>query len=196
MFIHYKKHKKDISELPDKELVDLYKYSSDTKYIGELYERYTHLIYGVCLKYLKNRDDSKDAVMQIFENLFDAIKKHEIDNFKSWIYSVAKNHCLMSIRKTKTAEKMKVAIKNDSENFMEYSDTLHHNNEELDFKNLEKGIEKLKKEQQECIRLMYLQDKSYKEVSQITGYSLNKVKSNIQNGKRNLKNYLSRDYEQ
>jgi len=196
LFIHYKKHKKDISELPDKELVDLYKYSSDTKYIGELYERYTHLIYGVCLKYLKNRDDSKDAVMQIFENLFDAIKKHEIDNFKSWIYSVAKNHCLMSIRKTKTAEKMKVAIKNDSENFMEYSDTLHHNNEELDFKNLEKGIEKLKKEQQECIRLMYLQDKSYKEVSQITGYSLNKVKSNIQNGKRNLKNYLSRDYEQ
>ncbi len=196
MFIHYKKHKKDISELSDKELVDLYKYSSDTKYIGELYERYTHLIYGVCLKYLKNRDDSKDAVMQIFENLFDVIKKHEIDNFKSWIYSVAKNHCLMSIRKTKTAEKMKVAIKNDSENFMEYSDTLHHNNEELDFKNLEKGIEKLKKEQQECIRLMYLQDKSYKEVSQITGYSLNKVKSNIQNGKRNLKNYLSRDYEQ
>jgi len=196
LFIHYKKHKKDISELSDKELVDLYKYSSDTKYIGELYERYTHLIYGVCLKYLKNRDDSKDAVMQIFENLFDVIKKHEIDNFKSWIYSVAKNHCLMSIRKTKTAEKMKVAIKNDSENFMEYSDTLHHNNEELDFKNLEKGIEKLKKEQQECIRLMYLQDKSYKEVSQITGYSLNKVKSNIQNGKRNLKNYLSRDYEQ
>jgi RNA polymerase sigma factor (sigma-70 family) len=196
LFLYYKKHKKEISELADNELIVMYKKNSDTKYIGELYERYTHLIYGVCLKYLKNRDESKDAVMQIFENLFVDLKKHDIDSFKTWIYSVAKNYCLMTLRKGKTEAKMKDAIKDNEEFFMESSDNLHHNNKELIYENLERGIEKLKYEQQECIKLMYLQDKSYKEVAQITGYSLKEVKSNIQNGKRNLKNYLSIDYEE
>ncbi|MEA3318291.1 MAG: sigma-70 family RNA polymerase sigma factor [Bacteroidota bacterium] len=196
MFIRFKKYKKEISELADKELINLYKTNDDSECIGEIYKRYTHLIYGVCLKYLKNREESKDAVMQIFENLFVDLKKHEIENFKSWIYSVAKNHCLMSIRKSKTVEKMKENIKNDDKIFVESFDNLHHNNEEIDLENLEKGISLLKHEQQRCIRLMYLEGKSYKEVAEITTYSLKNVKSHIQNGKRNLKNFLAKNYEQ
>src|SRR5579871_3069027 len=85
----------------DSELILLYKETGDLAVIGQLYTRYTSLVYGVCLKYLKDRDDAKDASMQVFEKLIQLLKGHEVENFKSWLYVTARNHCLMCIRSKK-----------------------------------------------------------------------------------------------
>jgi RNA polymerase sigma factor (sigma-70 family) len=183
----------------DADLIRQYKQTLDTAFAGELYERYTHLVFGVCMKYLKNEEDSKDAVMQIFEKLLTELKHHEVTNFKSWLHVLAKNHCLMWLRSARVRHQKSIItfeIKEDveTEGFMhpsgEDNGTLEEN-----LVALEKGMQELPVEQKRCIELFYLQQKCYKEITEITGYEMKKVKSYIQNGKRNLKIYLEKDHE-
>jgi RNA polymerase sigma factor (sigma-70 family) len=177
----------------DEELLALYKKSDDLQIVGVLYDRYTALTFGVCLKYLKDREESRDAVMQIFEKLIVSLKMHEIKLFKGWLYATARNHCLMQLRARK------------GRNFEELSPLLvetggnghqdHGAELERDLGKLEKCMQSLAREQQQCVRLFYLQQKCYKEITESTGYDLNKVKSYIQNGKRNLKICMERNEE-
>lgn len=188
--------RKRIEKLSDSELINLYKEKGDKQVVGVLYKRYTGFVFAVCMKYLQNRDSGSDAVMQIFENLFDDLKHHSVSNFKSWLYTVAKNHCLQQIRKDKHEKGRVVDFAKNAEVFMENKPDFHPDGEEvLEIKltNLEQALCNIPPEQRECIELFYLQQKSYKEVSEITGYTLNEVKSFIQNGKRNLKISLSSD---
>jgi RNA polymerase sigma factor (sigma-70 family) len=173
------------SSLTDKELVALYKESGDMAVLGELYQRYMDLVYGVCLKYFKEPETAKDCVMQIFEELVSKLKKHEVDNFRGWLHQVAKNHCLMQLR---TPRNMKtVEFKPE---LVQMEDNLHLNgvfeNEE-NFKKMEDCLGTLIKEQGETIKLFYLEGKSYNEIVDVTGMEWNQVRSLIQNGRRNLK---------
>lgn len=172
--------------MPDNQLIELYCQTNEKKYIGHLFERYTHLVFGVCMKYMKNEDNSKDAVMQIFEQLFEKLKKHRIDNFPAWLHSVARNHCLMKLRKTKK----EYETDNIPDIIVENQTELHLIDEDIETK-LQNAINQLDEKQQTCISLFYLDEKSYKEVEQITGFSYKEVKSYIQNGKRKLKIILS-----
>lgn len=172
----------------DLRAISQFKKTGDMQVIGVLYKKYMHLVYGVCLKYLKNREESQDAVMQIFEKLVEKLRTQDIDNFKSWLYVLTKNHCLMYLRSAQHKNLQK--HKDITETHVESGPLLHHNDEPLledDLQSLEKCIETLQNEQKRCVELFYLQNKSYKEVEDITRYGLNKVKSYIQNGKRNLK---------
>ena len=174
----------------DEWLIAKFKSSGDLEFLGKLYEKYMHLVYGVCLKYLKDRDASQDAVMQIFEKLIVELPKREIENFKPWLHVIAKNHCLMQLRSEKSKAKQQEKIYESDSVFMENSYELHHNNEQVveqDLEALKKCIEQLKTEQKECVRLFYLQEKCYQEIVEETNFELKKVKSHIQNGKRNLK---------
>lgn len=180
-------------QLSDLDLVAGYKSTLDNSYIAEIYERYTHLVYGVCMKYFRDVDESKDAVMQIFEKLLTDLVKHEINQFKSWLHTVAKNHCLMQLRSRKAIFEKNEELKKDYPIVMENDFVLHLDNEndtETKLKHLDDGIKDLNDEQRICIELFYLQEKCYQEVAEMTGYTLNQVKSYIQNGKRNLKNFL------
>ena len=191
--------KNKLSGIEDSELISRYRYSHETNYIGELYQRYTHLVFGVCLKYLKNEEEAKDSVMEIFEKVLVELKKHEVENFKSWLHSVTRNFCLMRLRKQKTVDKREEAYMKVVKDTVETEEELHLNGEvdikELELQDLEEGLNSLKKEQKTCLELFYLQEKSYNEVAELTGYSLKQVKSYIQNGKRNLKNYLNENGE-
>ncbi len=185
---------KNIQSLTDNELIATYKSKGDNELVGELYKRYSHLVYGVCLKYLKNEDEAKDAVLQIFENLLEDLKKHDIANFKSWLHSVARNHCLMFLRKEQTKQKRV----NEYEATYQHEETFVapfevHDKEEKEVKltKLEEALTLLKDEQRVCIQLFYIEEKCYNEVADITGYEIKKVKSYIQNGKRNLANLMS-----
>ena len=185
---------KNIQSLTDNELIAAYKSKGDNELVGELYKRYSHLVYGVCLKYLKNEDEAKDAVLQIFENLLEDLKKHDIAYFKSWLHSVARNHCLMFLRKEQTKQKRV----NEYEATYEHEETFAapfevHEKEEKEVKltKLEEAMTLLKEEQRVCIQLFYIEEKCYNEVADITGYEIKKVKSYIQNGKRNLANLMS-----
>jgi RNA polymerase sigma-70 factor (ECF subfamily) len=173
----------------DEELVEMFKNSQDNLYMGELYIRYTDLVFGVCLKYLQNKDDAQDATMQIFEKLIADLKKHKIATFKPWLYMVVKNYCMMEFRKATSRNKNEKAY-NDSSVSVEKTDAPHleeQQDKEMVLAQLENGLGSLNEAQQKCIKLFYVNDKSYKEISEETGFSMNDVKSHIQNGKRNLK---------
>ena len=173
------------NSLADKELVDLYKQSDDLTVLGELYQRYMELVYGVCLKYFKDAEAAKDGVMQIFEELVSKLKKHEVDNFRGWLHQLAKNHCLMQLRTPRNLKT--VEFKTD---LMQYEENVHLNGvleKEENFKKLEYCIETLSNEQKESIRLFYLEEKCYNEIVEITGLEWSNVRSLIQNGRRNLK---------
>lgn len=174
--------------MSDLELLTRYKADGELDVLGALYSRYTSLVYGVCLKYLKDREESKDAVMQVFEKLVDTLREHDVSHFKSWLYVTARNHCLMQLR----ARKGKY-FEEISSSVME-NEGLSHPDEapemEANLSKLEDCIKKLAPEQQTCVSLFYLQQKCYKEIVGLTGYDDNKVKSYIQNGKRNLKNCM------
>jgi RNA polymerase sigma factor (sigma-70 family) len=169
----------------DRELISLYKKTNDLSVIGELYSRYTALVYGVCMKYLKDRDEAKDASMQLFEKLIETLKSHEVENFKSWLYVSARNHCLMEIRIKKGKFKEEIGTLDMENQF------LLHPEEETELEDnlgrLEECIKQLIEGQRECIRLFYLDEKCYRDITVVTGFNLNQVKSFIQNGKRNLK---------
>ena len=173
------------SPLTDNELVHLYKQTADLKVLGDLYQRYMDLLYAVCLKYFKDREIAKDAVLNIFEELVGKLQKHEVENFKSWVYQVAKNHCLMQLRKDKKFTKAQI----DPE-IMQNEEIVHLNGElekEENFKQLDYCLGQLGKEQRQVVELFYLQNKCYKEIVEETGIEWNAVRSYIQNGKRNLK---------
>lgn len=150
------------------------------------------------MKYIKDQDKCKDVVMDIFEQLFDKLLKHEISNFKPWLYSVVKNQCLHEIRNNRHYLKDEWYEKNNGEDVMENNPFLYPDREIVlneQFIKLEKGITELSEEQKTCIELFYLHDKSYEDISNMTGYDMKKVKSYIQNGKRNLKIFLLRNHE-
>ena len=181
----------DYQKATDDELIALFKEKDDSRCLGEIYARYRTLVYGVCLQYLKDRDNAKDATMHIFERLQSLLKTNTITYFKSWLYITSRNHCLMAIRGNKG--KVNIEI---SEAIMENELLLHLEDEpELDqnLSKLEKCIKELTQDQQTCVKLFYLEEQCYRDIAIKTGYELTKVKSYIQNGKRNLKICLERN---
>ena len=153
-------------------------------HLSDLYQRYMDLVYGVCLQYLKQPEDAQDAVINIFEELVEKLKKHQIEFFKAWLYQVSKNHCLMILRKKKiyfvSTEDENVQIGEE----MHLEDVL---NKESQLSALQSCIDELSEEQKQSVELFYLQNKCYKEIAIITQMPENKIKSYIQNGRRNLK---------
>lgn len=172
-------------KLTDAELVLAYKQSGDINLVGELYNGYMDLVYGVCLKYLKNPQNAQDSVISIFEELVTKLQKHEVDNFKAWLYTLAKNHCLMRLR----SEKRQIVVNVDVE-LMQSEENVHLNGElerEENFKKLDYCLGQLQEEQRKVIELFYMQGKCYNEIAELTGMEWSQVRSYIQNGRRNLK---------
>lgn len=191
LFENYRNKKKELQSLTDEQLVARYARTRDTEYLGQLYERYTHLVFAVCMKYLGNEEEAEDTVMLIFEKLVEELKHERVNVFKSWLYTVAKNQCFMQLRHRKTVERSKVTLLREIETeVMETGNEMHlipGDNGGDSGPKLEEAISRLNEAQQRCIRLFYLEELSYREVAETTGYSLNEVKSHLQNGKRNLK---------
>jgi len=184
--------KKISSADPDKELILQYKTSGNLDVLGELYQRYMELVYGVCLKYLREPEDAKDSVLNIFEELVTKLKKHEVENFKAWLYRLAKNHCLMKLRKHKA-----ITVNIDM-TFMQSGENIHLDGaleKEENFQQMQYCLSQLNIEQRKVIELFYLNNKCYKEISLLTGIEINKVRSFIQNGRRNLKICMEKNIE-
>ncbi|SEW12920.1 RNA polymerase sigma-70 factor, ECF subfamily [Chitinophaga sp. YR573] len=177
-------HHNIMKEEDDAALIQEYKRSGKLDVLAALYQRYMNLVYGVCLRYF-DEEASKDAVMQIFEELIAKLKQHEVQNFKSWLHVLTRNYCLMRLRSMKNREGREISI-----DVMENDSFQHHENGvsvEAHLQDMEKCLETLPEEQKRSVDLFYLKEKSYREVADMTGYEMNKVKSYIQNGKRNLK---------
>ncbi len=175
----------------DEELVALYAKTSDKNLVGILFERYSHLVLGVCYKYLKNKEESRDAVIIIFEKLLVVLKEQPINSFKPWLHTVARNYCLMQLRKkNRPGTENEIA---ELEEKLQTEDEPTHT--EQDIQKLETAINQLKPAQKKCIELFYLQQLCYTDVATQTGYSLKEVKSYLQNAKRNLSIILSKQNE-
>ncbi len=171
--------------ITDAELLQNFYKDHDNKWLGILLPRYTLLLLGVCMKYLKNEEDARDCVQQIFLKVIKELRKYEVEYFKSWIYMIARNHCLMKLRNHKN---MTLEL-NEHEAVAANAETdkkIHIEKDKL-LQRMEAALNKLNTEQKLCVKLFYLQKKSYSEVADITGFSMMQVKSYLQNGKRNLK---------
>ena len=171
-------------DFTDAELLQNFYSDHDNKWLGILLPRYTLLLLGVCMKYLKNEEDARDCVQQIFLKVINELQKYKVDYFKSWIYMIAKNHCLMKLRDQKSfpieLNEQIIPVENPvNKNELVEKETL--------LQKMQEAIRQLNREQQQCVNLFYLQKKSYAEVAEITGYTMLQVKSHLQNGKRNLK---------
>jgi RNA polymerase sigma-70 factor (ECF subfamily) len=168
----------------DSDLILQYKKTENLDVLALLFQRYMDLLYGVCLKYLKNHEDAQDAVINIYEELIVKVKKHEIIYFKAWLYQLTKNHCLMKLRKLNTK------MVDFEDGFMQISDDSHQEfvfNKEQQLLHMEECIKTLNQQQKITIELFYLQSKCYNEIAKLANMELGKVKSHIQNGRRNLK---------
>lgn len=175
----------------DTELINIFSSSGDLGVLGELYSRYMHLVYGVCLKYLKDREESKDSVMQIFEKLIDDVPKQKIENFRSWLHVVTRNYCLMKLRSRKTENERLGEWIIETDNIMESGYDLHpidrdDNERDMD-KDLADCIARLKDDQRTCILKFYYENMCYSDIAIALDLDEKKVKSYLQNGKRNLK---------
>ena len=182
--------KNKYQHITDTELLNRFNADHDNEWLGILLQRYTMLLLGVSMKYLKNEEEAKDAVQQVFLKAINELHKYKVEYFKSWIYMIAKNHCLMKLRDKGrfNAELNEQALSASAEpeatnNFIEKDKT---------FNNLAGALLQLNKEQQQCVTLFYLEKKSYQEIAQQTNLSIMQVKSHIQNGKRNLKIIMER----
>lgn len=171
----------------DAQLINNFLESGDNVFIGELYKRYGHLVLGLCIKYLKDKDEAEDAVMTIFGQLLNDLKKHKVEYFKSWLYTYSKNFCLMQLRKKQNQLKKELDVKENEIFLMDYNNIEHLNEKEQQISLMQSALNDLNKDQKMCLELFYLNNKSYTEIVTITGYNNNEVKSHIQNGKRNLK---------
>jgi RNA polymerase sigma-70 factor (ECF subfamily) len=177
------------AKISDEKLVAKYKKTGDNYFVGELFQRYTNLIVAVNTKYLRSKEDIEDATMQVFEILLEDLKKHEVRNFRAWLYSVVKNNSLKYKRHSKN-----YVLQDDDFSNQLYDDDSSEIEEkeklEIQLDMLEDKMNDLKDDQKECLKLFYLENRSYKEIMDLTGLDLNKVKSHIQNGKRKLKIHL------
>jgi len=173
------------STASDEELVNAYKNTGDLSILSELYQRHMDLLYGVCLKYLKDPENAKDAVLNIFEELISKLLKHEVANFKGWLYKLSRNHCRMILRSDKKFSKVTFDV-----SLMQNEDTVHLNGEldnEEHINQLYYCLGQLVEEQKKVMEMFYLESKCYNEITTLTGLEWNKVRSFIQNGRRNLK---------
>ena len=187
-----------INELDDKQLLSQYRNTQDKNVVAVLYNRYAHLVFGVCMKYLKNKDEAEDASMQVFEKLLTTLLQYEVNEFKFWIHTVSKNHCLYILRKQQSQFRNQKEMNKDFPVIMENEQSSPLDNESWKNAKLEEmngALMQLKEGQKICVELFYLEEKSYQEIVDQTGYSMLEVKSFIQNGKRNLKIMLSQNNE-
>ena len=177
----------------DEDLLQAYRQTGDRELVAELFNRYVHLVYGACRQYLKNREDCRDAVMAVFEKTVIQARATEIQHFNKWLYSTTKNCCISNLRDEQRAirqqEEWEKFEKNDAE-FMENEGFLrlcHKRTNESDTSRiLQEALAELDEGQRTCVRLFFFEKKSYKDIAGVTGYSVNQVKSYLQNGKRRL----------
>ncbi|MFK7981205.1 MAG: RNA polymerase sigma factor [Saprospiraceae bacterium] len=185
--------RKKTSNYSDAELVARYQKSGDMELLGVLYERYTELIYGVCLKVLKQEAEAEDAFMNIFEKLTKKVREHDIKQFRPWLHIVVRNHCLGILRKQ--GKHLTVSYDGD---FMQSTEVLHPFMEEVTngkLSALTDCLDSLKGEQKSCVQLFYFEGKSYQDITKEKDLSIGKVRSYIQNGRRNLKICIERAEE-
>ena len=180
--------------ITDHQLLQNYQADHNSEWLGILLQRYTLLLLGVCMKYLKNEEEAKDSVQQIFLKVIQELQKYKVEYFKSWLYMIAKNYCLMKLRDRQSripaelTEKLMAAPQEETD-----WQALVHTDHALEL--MEEGLKELNPEQQQCVTLFYLQKKSYQEISDETGFTMMQVKSYIQNGKRNLKLMIEKKLE-
>ena len=185
---------KNSQDLTDEELLERFKTDENSEWIGILFDRYAILLLGMCMKYLKNEEDAKDGVQQVFLKVLTEVAKYKIDFFKSWLYMVAKNHCLMKLR----AQQGKYTQELKEETAIEQHETDRNDllTNEKTYSLLEESVDELNLEQKQCVTLFYLEKKSYQQITEATGFNLMQVKSHIQNGKRNLRMLLGKKLKQ
>jgi RNA polymerase sigma-70 factor (ECF subfamily) len=195
-FISQAKPAKPVAEqyqhMTDQQLLQLYRGSGQNVYAGILLQRYSLLLFGVCMKYLKQEEEAKDAVQQVLIKALHELGKYEVTYVKSWLYTIARNYCLMELRKTKRLQHTDDMERLPGHDHDPLAEKLERHQQEQLMAWVEQALQQLQEPQRQCVTLFYLQKKSYQQIADQTGHSLMQVKSAIQNGKRNIKIWVDK----
>jgi RNA polymerase sigma-70 factor (ECF subfamily) len=176
----------------DEELAKEYFLSGNKEIIGDLFEKHVKTVFGVCLFYFRDKEIAKDSVMLIFEKLINELRKSEVKNFKGWLSFVVRNHCISELRKQKNKRFV-------SESYLDFElkptdyeteEAIESVGEDEMLTYMKEALPLLKEKQKLCVELFYIKMLSYNEISEETKMTTNEVKSQIQNGKRNLKLFI------
>lgn len=181
------------NHISEQELLRNFYHDRNKDWLGILLQRYTLLLLGVCMKYLKNEDAARDAVQQIFLKAITELEKYQVDYVKSWLYMIAKNHCLMQFR---DKNRLMVELSENQGGVEELDGQIELKEKDRLLDWMHDSLKNLNQEQQQCVTLFYLEKKSYQEVAELTGFTMLQVKSNIQNGKRNLRLMIQRKQQE
>ncbi len=180
------------AHISDRELLDHFNEDGSNEWLGILLQRYTLLLLGTCMKYLKDEDEAKDAVQQVFLKAITELHKYKVEYFKSWIYMVARNYCLMKLRDKNVV----ISVDEQTQLQSQEDDKLELIDKNKTLDAMDSSLSELNEEQRECVSMFYLQKKSYQEIVAKTGFTMMQVKSHIQNGKRNLKILVEKKMKQ
>ncbi|MFQ5674351.1 MAG: RNA polymerase sigma factor [bacterium] len=169
----------------DNATIRSYLETRDVRYLGRLYEAYKKTIFWHCLKMVGNEEDAKDLASETFIRTFDRIEDFKLGApFCPWLMRIATNLCIDHLRKKNRYKFYKfdethsaVAIQNESEPKQPM----------ISGERIIEKLKKLKPLQKRCFCLFYIHNLTYKQIAELTGYPLGKVRSYIQNGKRNFK---------
>jgi RNA polymerase sigma-70 factor (ECF subfamily) len=182
----------DASYWTDHELLEKYRDSYNNEWLGILLERYLHLVLGVCMKYLRNEEEARDGAQQICLKVIKILPRHEVTYFKSWLYQVAKNHCLMKLRQSHQIHILPLSDQQWEEQLEHSSEEAGLLEQESTYRYLRQAMDLLNEAQRRCLEKFYLEKLTYQKVAEVTGYTLMQVKSHIQNGRRNLRRIMER----
>ncbi len=175
-------------EATDAELLERFRRTGQADWLVQLYDRHLELTYGLCLRYLGEETRAEDAVMAIFEELLRKVPEHEIGHFRNWLHTFVRNHCLMQLRRERRSP-----LENTADGLMQFAENGHLTEESTAFTGEAEGdelrdcLERLPPDQRRCIELFYLEEHSYKGIAEMTQLDLGRVRSHIQNGRRNLR---------
>ena len=146
------------------------------------------ILYKVANSYCKDNEDRKDLIQEIFVQLLKSFDNYNYEyKYSTWIYRISLNVAISFYRKENTRTKISSPFTDGIFNFADTNDT---EEKEINLSILQQFISELK-ELDKALMLLYLEEKSYKEIAEIIGYSETNVATKIGRIKQKLKEKFS-----
>jgi RNA polymerase sigma factor (sigma-70 family) len=161
----------------------------DTNAFSYLVAKYQDVVFSIALKVLKNRDDAEEMAQETFIKAFRSISSFQgKSKFSTWLFSIAYNTCITSVRKKKfkTTSIDYIQLNDEQEDW----DDFDLSEEEIS-KILEMSLKKLPEDDYTLVILYYYEEQSIEEISCIVGLSESNVKVKLHRARKKLNLIMS-----
>jgi len=177
-------------ELAD-EVIVLLILEGQTELFRNIVDRYQKQIFRIGMYFFKNSEDASDFLQEVFIQAYTKLGTYkQLSPFKFWLLKIAYNFGISKTRTSKPNVSLPeegIACDKSPEDLLEISETQILVN---------KAINELPEKYRICIEMYFYEDLKYAEISRITGFPLNTVKSNVLRAKQLLRNSLKKTIQE